>query len=110
MEMPQTHCYATGTVTLLWKCHKLVVMQQALSRYYGNATGCTDHVTKENLICHNIILIHLPVSSVHPHHQEGYVQFQALSCRFSRSCTLPRLLTARRFCNQMLTLELRDVI
>jgi hypothetical protein len=27
-------------------------MQQALSRYYGNATGCTDHVTKENLICH----------------------------------------------------------
>jgi hypothetical protein len=28
-------------------------MQQALSRYYGNATGCTDHVTKENLTCHN---------------------------------------------------------
>jgi hypothetical protein len=31
-------------------------MQQALSRYYGNATGCTDHVTKENLICHNIYI------------------------------------------------------
>jgi len=56
MEMQQTHCYATGTVTLLWKWHKLVVMQQALSRYYGNATGCTDHVTKENLICHNTFI------------------------------------------------------
>jgi hypothetical protein len=21
METPQTHCYAAGTVTLLWKCH-----------------------------------------------------------------------------------------
>jgi len=37
MEMPQTHCYATGTVTLLWKCYKLIVMQQALLCYYGNA-------------------------------------------------------------------------
>jgi hypothetical protein len=31
MEMLQTHCYATGTVTLLWKRYKLTVMQQALS-------------------------------------------------------------------------------
>jgi hypothetical protein len=23
-------------------------------RYYGNATGCIGHVTKENPICHNI--------------------------------------------------------
>jgi hypothetical protein len=22
MEMPQTHCYVTGTVTLLWKRHQ----------------------------------------------------------------------------------------
>jgi hypothetical protein len=43
------------SAVLLWKCHKLTVMQQALSRYYGNATGCTDHVTKENLICHNML-------------------------------------------------------
>jgi hypothetical protein len=56
MEMLQTHCYATGTVTLLWKCYKLVVMQQTLLRYYRNATGCIDHVTKENLICHNMII------------------------------------------------------
>jgi hypothetical protein len=27
-------------------------MQQALLRYYGNATRCIDHVTKENLMCH----------------------------------------------------------
>jgi hypothetical protein len=47
MEMLQTHCYATGTVTLLWKCYKLIVMQQALLRYYGNATGCIGHATKE---------------------------------------------------------------
>jgi hypothetical protein len=47
MEMLQTHCYATGTVTLLWKCHKLTVMQQQLLRYYGNATGCIGHATKE---------------------------------------------------------------
>jgi hypothetical protein len=47
MEMPQTHCYATGTVTLLWKCYKLIVMQQAVLRYYGNATGCIGHATKE---------------------------------------------------------------
>jgi hypothetical protein len=45
---------ATITVTLLWKLPKLTVMQQAPSRYYGNATRCTDHVTTENLICHNI--------------------------------------------------------
>jgi hypothetical protein len=25
-----------------------------LLRYYGNATGCIGHVTKENPICHNI--------------------------------------------------------
>jgi hypothetical protein len=23
METPQTHCYAVGTVTLLWKCYKV---------------------------------------------------------------------------------------
>jgi hypothetical protein len=33
---------------------QLIVMQQALLRYYGNATWCIDHVTKENLICRNI--------------------------------------------------------
>jgi hypothetical protein len=26
-----------------------------LLRYYGNATGCIGHVTKENPICHNTI-------------------------------------------------------
>jgi hypothetical protein len=26
-----------------------------LLRYYGNATGCIGHVTKENPICHTII-------------------------------------------------------
>jgi hypothetical protein len=33
---------------------QLIVIQQALLRYYGNAIWCIDHVTKENLICHNI--------------------------------------------------------
>jgi len=33
-------------VVLLWKCHKLTVMQQALLRYYGNAL--------KDLTCHNI--------------------------------------------------------
>jgi hypothetical protein len=55
MEMSKTHCFATVTVTLLWKCHKPTVMQQQLSRYYGNATGCIGHVTKENPICNNIL-------------------------------------------------------
>jgi hypothetical protein len=32
---------------------QLVVTQQALSRYHGNAIWCIDHVTKESLICHN---------------------------------------------------------
>jgi hypothetical protein len=32
---------------------QLTVMQQALLRYYGNAIWCIDHVTKENLTCHN---------------------------------------------------------
>jgi hypothetical protein len=45
--MPQTHCHATVTVTLLWKRYKLIVMQQALLRYYGNATECIGHATKE---------------------------------------------------------------
>jgi hypothetical protein len=27
---------------------QLIVMQQALLRYYGNAIWCIDHVTKEN--------------------------------------------------------------
>jgi hypothetical protein len=35
---------------------QLIVMQQALLRYYGNAIWCIDHVTKENLICHNIYI------------------------------------------------------
>jgi hypothetical protein len=30
---------------------QLIVMQQALLRYYRNAIWCIDHVTKENLIC-----------------------------------------------------------
>jgi hypothetical protein len=29
-----------------------------LLRYYGNATGCIGHVTKENPICHNMY-VHL---------------------------------------------------
>jgi hypothetical protein len=40
MEMPQTHCYATGIVTLLWKCYKLIVMQQAVMSLW------------KRLICH----------------------------------------------------------
>jgi hypothetical protein len=40
METPQTHTYAAGTV-----------------KYYRNATRCTDHVTTENLTCHNINII-----------------------------------------------------
>jgi hypothetical protein len=63
MEMLQTHCYATGTVTLLWKCYKLIVMQQALLRYYGNATGCIGHATKETQ--HVTIFICLPIKTVH---------------------------------------------
>jgi hypothetical protein len=63
MEMQQTHCYTTGTITLLWKCSILIVTQQELLRYYGNAIWCIDHVTKENRICHNnnniIIIIRL---------------------------------------------------
>jgi hypothetical protein len=46
---------ATITVTLLWKCIKLIVMQQYLSRYQGNAIWCIDQVTKESPICRNII-------------------------------------------------------
>jgi hypothetical protein len=30
MEMLQTHCYATGTVTLLWKRHQRPNMSQYL--------------------------------------------------------------------------------
>jgi hypothetical protein len=44
-------------VVLLWKCHKLAVMQQALLLYYGNATNsllCNRHcyVTMEMLQTH----------------------------------------------------------
>jgi hypothetical protein len=38
-----------STVTLLWKCNKLIVTQQELLRYYGNAIGCIGHATKEIL-------------------------------------------------------------
>jgi hypothetical protein len=44
MEMQQTHCYPTVTVTLLWKRHKLFATQQQLSHHYGNAI--------KDLICH----------------------------------------------------------
>jgi hypothetical protein len=53
VEMQQTHCYTSGTITLLYKCNILSVTQQELLRYYGNAKWCIDHVTKANLICHN---------------------------------------------------------
>jgi hypothetical protein len=56
MEILKSHCYATGIVTLLWKCIKLIVTQQELSRYYGNAIWCIGHATKENPICHNIYI------------------------------------------------------
>jgi hypothetical protein len=36
---------------------QLIITQQELLRYHGNAIWCIDHVTKENLICH-IMLIH----------------------------------------------------
>jgi hypothetical protein len=36
-----------STVTLLWKCNKLIVTQQELLRYYGNTIGCIRHATKE---------------------------------------------------------------
>jgi hypothetical protein len=55
MEMQQTHCYTTGTITFLWKCNKLIVTQQELLCFYGNAIWCIDHVTKENIICHIIL-------------------------------------------------------
>jgi hypothetical protein len=57
MEMQQTNCYTTGTITLLWKCNILIITQQELLRHYGNAIWCIDHVTKENLICHNIMYL-----------------------------------------------------
>jgi hypothetical protein len=53
MEMQQTHYYTTVTITLLWKCNILIVTQQELLHHYGNAIWCTDHVTTENVICHN---------------------------------------------------------
>jgi hypothetical protein len=46
------------TVTLLWKCNKLIVTQQELLRYYGNAIWCIDHATEENLICKSSKDIH----------------------------------------------------
>jgi hypothetical protein len=39
-------------------------MQQELLCYYGNATGCIDHVTKENLICHNMNLTQIGLKEV----------------------------------------------
>jgi hypothetical protein len=48
--LQQIHCYAIG-LTLLWKCNKLIVTQQELLRYSGNAIWCIGHATKENLIC-----------------------------------------------------------
>jgi hypothetical protein len=38
-------------------------MQQALARYHGNAIWCIDHVTKENLICHSIIILIITIIS-----------------------------------------------
>jgi hypothetical protein len=54
--MPQTHCYPTVTVTLLWKRHKLIATQQKLSHNYGNAI--------KDLICHNIYVLFFLSSSL----------------------------------------------
>jgi hypothetical protein len=35
---------------------QLIVTQQELLRYYGNAIGCIGHATKEPQICHNTVL------------------------------------------------------
>jgi hypothetical protein len=45
MEMQQTHCYATGTVTLLWKRYQ----GPNMSHYYGNAI--------KDLTCHYIYIL-----------------------------------------------------
>jgi hypothetical protein len=42
-----------------------------LLRYYGNATGCIGHVTKENPICHNINIIGIGQKLICP------IQFQS---------------------------------
>jgi hypothetical protein len=55
MEMQQTHYYTTVTITWLWKCNILIVTQQELLRHYGNAIWCINHVTTENVICHNMV-------------------------------------------------------
>jgi hypothetical protein len=52
-----THCHATVTVTLLWKCYKLTVIQQALVRYYGNAI--------KDITCHIAPTLTLFVPSSH---------------------------------------------
>jgi hypothetical protein len=44
--LQQIHCYAIG-LALPWKCNKLIVTQQELLRYYGNAIWCIGHATKE---------------------------------------------------------------
>jgi hypothetical protein len=51
------------TVTLLWKCNKLIVTQQELLRYYGNVILCIGHATKENLICNIVPSLRLLVPS-----------------------------------------------
>jgi hypothetical protein len=54
MEMLKLIVMQQALFTLLWKCNKVIITQQELLRYHGNAIWCIDHVTKENLICHNI--------------------------------------------------------
>jgi hypothetical protein len=58
--MQQTHCHATVPVTLLWKCYKLTVTQQALLRYYGNAI--------KDLTCHSMVRLHNAFAMYDNHH------------------------------------------
>jgi hypothetical protein len=48
--LQQIHCYAVGLLRYYGNA------TNSLLRYYGNAIWCIDHVTKENLICHNVLL------------------------------------------------------
>jgi hypothetical protein len=88
VEMLQTHCYATRTVTLLWKYNKLIVMPQELLRYYGYTTN--------SLLCNRNCYVTMEIQQTHCY-ATGTLTLLWKCNRVHRSCHQGNLI-----CNNML--------
>jgi predicted Zn-dependent protease len=84
MEMQQTHCYTTGTITLLWKCYQRPNMSQ-----YSNVQNISDGNVSGNYVS-LCIIFHVTSVYVSVYFLVFYLKHSVLNVAV---CWLSRLVT-----------------